>query len=97
MANIVKKHDDGMVDLQLAIKATDFFNYLEKYGDMPLPPYIEKRRKTIKQPITQTDDKEHYQTIFAKNQGAVAAPTAGLHIDGALRKAIEDKEGSIVH
>ena len=91
MANIVKKHDDGMVDLQLAIKATDFFNYLEKYGDMPLPPYIEKRRKTIKQAVKQAQDKDNYQTIFAKNQGAVAAPTAGLHIDEALRKAIEDK------
>jgi S-adenosylmethionine:tRNA ribosyltransferase-isomerase len=49
---------------------------LEQYGHMPLPPYIE--REDAEQ------DRERYQTVFAQKEGAVAAPTAGLHFDQAL-------------
>ena len=49
----------------------DFSGVLERVGEVPLPPYI--RRKPRK------EDKERYQTVYAKDQGAVAAPTAGLH------------------
>ncbi len=49
---------------------------LEREGHMPLPPYIERE--------DQLDDRERYQTVYARNPGAVAAPTAGLHFDDAL-------------
>lgn len=49
---------------------------LERYGHMPLPPYIDR-------PDTEAD-RERYQTVFARNPGAVAAPTAGLHFDDEL-------------
>ena len=55
----------------------------EAHGHIPLPPYI-KRKDT-------DEDKERYQTVFAKDAGAVAAPTAGLHIDESLIDAIRAK------
>ena len=56
---------------------------LEQYGHMPLPPYIE-RQDTL-------EDRERYQTVFAQQPGAVAAPTAGLHFDEALLAALRAK------
>ena len=54
---------------------------LEKLGHMPLPPYID-REDTLQ-------DRERYQTVYARNPGAVAAPTAGLHFDDALLDQID--------
>lgn len=56
---------------------------LQLYGHIPLPHYMERVDETI--------DKERYQTIYAKCEGAVAAPTAGLHFDQQLLQSIRDK------
>lgn len=56
---------------------------LERLGHMPLPPYIER--------ADTEDDRERYQTVFARNPGAVAAPTAGLHFDEAMMAALREK------
>ncbi len=56
---------------------------LEEFGHIPLPPYI-KREDTLA-------DRERYQTVYARQPGAVAAPTAGLHFDEALLAAINDR------
>jgi len=56
---------------------------VEKFGDMPLPPYIDRKVKE--------EDKLRYQTVYAKNAGAVAAPTAGLHFDEAMISKIQTK------
>ncbi len=61
----------------------DFFALLDRVGKSPLPPYIEREAQEI--------DKKMYQTVYAKNVGAVAAPTAGLHFTGELLKKIEAK------
>ena len=53
----------------------------EAYGHVPLPPYIKRDDMAI--------DKERYQTVFAKDAGAVAAPTAGLHLDQSLIEQIK--------
>jgi S-adenosylmethionine:tRNA ribosyltransferase-isomerase len=53
---------------------------LEQYGEIPLPPYIERP--------PEESDQERYQTVYAKHPGAVAAPTAGLHFDKALIKQL---------
>ena len=50
--------------------------YLEAHGDMPLPPYVDRPPESA--------DRERYQTVYAREPGAVAAPTAGLHFDAAL-------------
>ena len=61
----------------MAFRAKNGFeNYLERFGRAPLPPYI-KRKKSADP--DQTDDRQRYQTIYAKTPGSVAAPTAGLH------------------
>jgi S-adenosylmethionine:tRNA ribosyltransferase-isomerase len=59
------------------------FELLEEYGHIPLPPYIEREDTEA--------DKERYQTVFAKELGAVAAPTAGLHFTDELLQSIKDK------
>jgi S-adenosylmethionine:tRNA ribosyltransferase-isomerase len=56
---------------------------LERYGQMPLPPYI-RRAPT-------PEDRERYQTVYARQPGAVAAPTAGLHFDQALLDRLADR------
>ncbi|QJD94462.1 tRNA preQ1(34) S-adenosylmethionine ribosyltransferase-isomerase QueA [Mucilaginibacter robiniae] len=61
----------------------EFRRNVEILGETPLPKYI-KRKATA-------EDKERYQTIFAKNEGAVAAPTAGLHFSRELMKRLELK------
>ena len=61
----------------------DFWEILDEIGKVPLPPYI-KRDATEK-------DKKTYQTVYAKEKGSVAAPTAGLHFTDKLLKQIETK------
>ncbi len=58
-----------------------FQEILDRLGNMPLPPYIKEKLK----------DKERYQTVYSKNPGSVAAPTAGLHFTKELLKKIEKK------
>ena len=56
---------------------------LEAHGHLPLPPYIER--------ADQEEDRERYQTVYARHQGAVAAPTAGLHFTDEILRQIEQK------
>lgn len=61
----------------------ELYARLDEIGEMPLPPYIDR------DPVE--EDKERYQTIFAKERGAVAAPTAGMHFTEELVQKLEDK------
>jgi len=61
----------------------NFFDIVEKYGKTPLPPYINRE--------VNEEDKERYQTVYAKVKGAVAAPTAGLHFTKKILNKIEKK------
>lgn len=56
---------------------------IEQYGAMPLPPYITR--------TAEETDKQRYQTVYAEKQGAVAAPTAGLHFDEGLMTQLKEK------
>ncbi len=56
---------------------------LERYGRLPLPPYITH--------VADEQDEQRYQTVFARTAGAVAAPTAGLHFDTAMLQALRDR------
>ncbi|MFA3782527.1 tRNA preQ1(34) S-adenosylmethionine ribosyltransferase-isomerase QueA [Melioribacteraceae bacterium 4301-Me] len=69
-------------------EAGDIFQAIEKIGTTPLPPYIKR------EPVP--EDRENYQTIFAKVDGSVAAPTAGLHFTPQLIKKIQKKGIKVV-
>jgi S-adenosylmethionine:tRNA ribosyltransferase-isomerase len=56
---------------------------MERHGHLPLPPYIERQQNTDHDP-DEAEDSQRYQTVFARNPGAVAAPTAALHFDEAV-------------
>ena len=60
----------------------DAHEVFERLGEMPLPPYVDRP--------TEAADRERYQTVYAREPGAVAAPTAGLHFDAALLQACRD-------
>jgi S-adenosylmethionine:tRNA ribosyltransferase-isomerase len=66
-----------------SLNDSSLLEQVEQYGSMPLPPYIQRKAGDF--------DKERYQTVYAKKQGAVAAPTAGLHFDEALMNQLKDK------
>jgi len=68
---------------------TTVFEILERYGSVPLPPYITH--------APQADDERRYQTVYARRPGAVAAPTAGLHFDEALLAALAARGIEIAH
>lgn len=68
----------GQAHLRFNLSSARFDEALAAAGSMPLPPYIEARRRA------DARDREDYQTVFARRPGAVAAPTAALHFDGAL-------------
>lgn len=61
----------------------DVIELLEQSGHLPLPPYIER--------ADQAEDRERYQTVYARHQGAVAAPTAGLHFTDEMLQQIADR------
>jgi S-adenosylmethionine:tRNA ribosyltransferase-isomerase len=77
-AEVVAKKPDGPVVLRFALEGAAFAAALARHGAMPLPPYIKRPRGG------DSADRTHYQTIFARAPGAVAAPTAGLHFTAAL-------------
>ena len=82
---IAKRLDEGRVEIELDA-AGDLDDALDSVGKTPLPPYIDRgAEKENKQ------DRERYQTIYAKQRGAIAAPTAGLHFTPDLLREIEAK------
>ena len=67
--------------------SADVMPFLERCGEVPLPPYIDR--------ATTVDDSDRYQTVYARDAGAVAAPTAGLHFDEAMLAETQAK--GVVH
>lgn len=83
--------EDGQAYLRFNLSGDDFDAALEQAGAMPLPPYIAAKRPADEQ------DKTDYQTIWAANSGAVAAPTASLHFDAPLLRALTDRGVTFSH
>lgn len=84
----VTKKIDGL----FAVTTTqhiNIFEYLEKYGNIPLPPYINR--------CSNDADSTRYQTVYAKDFGSVAAPTAGLHFTPQLLEQIQDKGATLTY
>lgn len=74
---------DNLFEVEFASTKT-VLEWLQLYGEIPLPPYMER--------APDESDKERYQTVYAKHEGAVAAPTAGLHFDEKLMQQLADKK-----
>lgn len=81
-AEIVARHEHT---LEIVFKAShaEVEAFLESYGEIPLPPYIEREQNA--------QDKIDYQTVYAKDKGSVAAPTAGLHFSEELLAALKTR------
>ena len=84
-ADVLTKGENGINTLNFACEPQDMIGHMHTVGAMPLPPYIRSKRKEDDQ------DKRDYQTMFAREEGSVAAPTAGLHFTPNLLKTLEDK------
>ena len=94
VAEVKELFEDGsrMVDFYREGKKLDFLEVvkiLEEIGHVPLPPYIKRSDEEI--------DEKEYQTVFAKKEGAVAAPTASLHFTPELLNKIEKKAFLTLH
>ena len=81
-ATVTEKRDGGEIGLRF--NDTQVEQALERYGIMPLPPYISRPREGA------AGDRETYQTVYAANPGAVAAPTAGLHFTETLLSDLQE-------
>ena len=80
-----KPHEDGETDLTFNCEGSALADEIQRTGVVPLPPYIARPDGPI------ADDREDYQTIYAVHDGAVAAPTAGLHFTEALFAELQDR------
>jgi len=79
---VVEGRRDALFELRF-LGETPMIALLEEHGHMPLPPYITRE--------DELSDRERYQTVYARRDGAVAAPTAGLHFDQPLLDALAEK------
>ena len=79
-AEVIEKLDEGIVRVKL-IYSGILMEILDELGEMPLPPYIHEKLK----------EKDRYQTVYAKNVGSAAAPTAGLHFTNELLDELKTK------
>ncbi|WP_138268377.1 tRNA preQ1(34) S-adenosylmethionine ribosyltransferase-isomerase QueA [Anaerofustis stercorihominis] len=77
---VVEKYDEGLAKVKF-FGCDDVFSYIDKIGTVPLPPYIKEK----------LDDDDRYQTVYSKDKGSAAAPTAGLHFTKELLEKIKDK------
>ena len=85
-AEVIEKLDEGIVHVKLFYDGI-LMEILDKLGTMPLPPYIHEK----------LSDQSRYQTVYAKNLGSAAAPTAGLHFTKELLEEIKNKGIEILY
>ena len=81
--------NNNQILCEISVENSSVQKLLSDHGSIPLPPYISRKPSQI--------DKDYYQTIFAKNNGSVAAPTAGLHFDQEVVKKLIKKGVKITH
>src|SRR3954471_17332590 len=82
-AEVEEKGEGGEVVLRFAFAGAFLDEAIERLGEMPLPPYIAGKRAADER------DRSDYQTLYAREEGAVAAPTAGLHFTDELFRSLE--------
>lgn len=80
-------------NLEFSVSAEELLEWVQTQGSVPLPPYIKRDPSNI---LAKEIDQERYQTVYSKNLGSVAAPTAGLHFTNGTLKQLKDR-GVEVH
>jgi S-adenosylmethionine:tRNA ribosyltransferase-isomerase len=88
-ATVEEKGEGGELTLSFSLHGAILDQAIEERGDMPLPPYIASKRGVDAQ------DRDDYQTLFAREEGSVAAPTASLHFTPALMERLKARGVSI--
>ena len=91
----MEKQENGEVILKF--NQADILPFTHKHGKMPLPPYIEAARKHAGLSKSLETDKEKYQTVYAKTEGSIAAPTAGFHFTTRVFDALKQKGVKIAY
>ena len=82
-AKVIRQVEGPLFEVELHSPDGNVMEKVFKYGKIPIPPYLEREEEPI--------DRERYQTVFAKKEGSVAAPTASLHFTDRVFKALEEK------
>ncbi|MCK5583099.1 MAG: tRNA preQ1(34) S-adenosylmethionine ribosyltransferase-isomerase QueA [Elusimicrobiales bacterium] len=90
-----KRETDGSYILEFKLPLTD--DYLEAYGEVPLPNYIIHARKSAQKPEETVEDTENYQTVYAEEFGSIAAPTAGFHFTDEIIEKIKTKGATVLY
>ncbi|MFA6132213.1 MAG: tRNA preQ1(34) S-adenosylmethionine ribosyltransferase-isomerase QueA [Patescibacteria group bacterium] len=80
-AKVLSKAEDGTAELQFSVSAAEVLDFTDKHGEIPVPPYVKKIPEKL----------ETYQTVYARETGSVAAPTAGFHFTKELLQKIKEK------
>jgi len=86
--SVSRRIDGGLFQVS-ADSPIDWLEYFEQFGNLPLPPYMQRQ--------AELSDENRYQTVFAKYEGSVAAPTAGLHFTDLLLKQIKEQGTDVAY
>jgi len=81
VAEVFEKHEDGTVDLKFSVLKEEVLKFTDEHGGIPIPPYVKKV----------PDQLSTYQTVYAREIGSVAAPTAGFHFTKDLLEKVKEK------
>jgi S-adenosylmethionine:tRNA ribosyltransferase-isomerase len=83
-ASLLSKDEEGEINLKFNLSGTELISKLDELGKTPLPPYIHSNSE-------EKELREKYQTVYAREKGSAAAPTAGLHFTESLLEKLQDK------
>ncbi|MFQ5461558.1 MAG: tRNA preQ1(34) S-adenosylmethionine ribosyltransferase-isomerase QueA [Phycisphaerae bacterium] len=86
-ATLLQREGEGLWEIQVHSSEPPHA-ILDRFGQTPLPPYIRRKRRSVP---AAPDDASRYQTVYATHDGAIAAPTAGLHLTKDLLESMEDR------
>lgn len=84
-AKIIKNRGDGTWEVKFNLKEKNFWKEVKKIGEVPTPPYVKKHKKF------RGAEQDYYQTIYAREEGSVAAPTAGFHFTQKLVESLKKR------
>ena len=80
-ARVIEKQPNGIVKIEFDVGVDQVLEYCDKYGEIPVPPYVKQ----------QPNELDTYQTVYARETGSVAAPTAGFHFTDRLLDELRDR------